>query len=294
MDEFLNPVGPRQQHVMDPNKIGVPIDPREGFEEGSQEITLPSKGVFYMPPYNNVDEITVRNLDWRDEDILTTKKYIEDGTVYDKLVSSVIQNKGMDAYSLVPIDRDTILLWLRANSLGPDFSLNYKCPKCGHTHEAHWDLSKLEIPKYSEAIYNELKQNAEVRIVTPLKNIPVFIKIPLIRESRDTEKRLNNIKEKNNSDMDLLGTGIIDLIVSGVEEENGTIIRNKESIKRFFDKIKLPLIDLRYIKKKVEDLNLRYDTAQDLKCKNCGHVMEGVELPIVHPNFLWPDLGDEL
>ena len=54
-------------------------------------------------------------------------------------------------------------------------------------------------------------------------------------------------------------------------------------------KIKFPISDSRYIRKEAKKITLKYDTAQDLICKGCGHVQEGVEMPIVHQNFLWAD-----
>ena len=79
---------------------------------------------------------------------------------------------------------------------------------------------------------------------------------------------------------------MLSLIISGIEIE-GRIERDKKKILDYFTKIKLPLSDSRYISRQFDKLNLEYNTKKDLTCKYCNHTQEGVEMPIVHQNFLW-------
>lgn len=289
MEDFLSPVGNRHPNsqIADQSKVSPPVDTSE-FEEGCEEIPLPSKGVFYHPPYFCAESFHVRPMDFRDEDILTTQRFIEDGTVFDKVVTAVIQNKGVTAQKLVPIDRDTILIWLRANALGKDMTIDYVCvnPLCKEKNVAKWDLSEIKIPEYEPEVLKELQEKGEYRIVTPQKDVIVYIKVPLIEETRDTEKRFLKMKEKDKFDHDSLATAALQNIISGIEVD-GKIIRKKTEIMAYFTKIKLPLGDSRYIVKSAEKVNLQYDTRKDLVCTSCGHVQESVSMPIVHQNFLW-------
>ena len=291
--DIISPVGPRNpnSHISDKNKTAPVEEKKMEYEEGSQEIPLPSKGVFYMPPNFCKESIWVRPMDFRDEDILTTQKYIEEGTVFDKIVTAVIQEPNITANKLVPIDRDTILIWLRSNALGKDMTIEYKCtnPTCSNQKNiATWDLSEIEIPEYDPEVLKQLKENGEYKIITPQKEAVVYIKIPLIEESNDTQKKYLRKKEAEKLDYDSFATAALSLMVSGVEV-NGKIIRNKKEILSYFEKIKLPLADSRWIKSEAKKISLKYDTKKDLVCKNCGNVQEGVELPIVHQNFLWTD-----
>ena len=292
MDEFLSPIGSKHPnaHLNDTSK-SVPEEKQDDFEEGTEQIPLPSKGFFYAPPYFQRDHINVRALDWRDEDILTTKKFIDEGTVFDKTVTNVIQDRDLSAYKLVPVDRDTILLWLRSNAIGKDMEVEYICSNCGRQNKATWDLSTFKIPEYKPEHLEELMEKGEIRIVTPKQDVVVYLRVPLIEESRDTEKRYLKEKEKNNTENDMLGTISLSLVVSGVEVEPGKIVRRKKEILDYFKKIRLSIGDSRYIRAKANEINLRYDTKKDLVCSNkeCGYVQEGVEMPIVHQNFLWLD-----
>ncbi len=207
IDNYLNPVGPRSpaSTILESKKA----EEVEVHEEGSEQIPLPSKGVFYMPPNFGKEEIWVRPTDFRDENILTTQKYIEEGTVFDKVVTAVIQEKNITAGKLVPIDRDTILLWLRANALGKIMSVDYKCvnQKCKKPENvATWDLSEIKIPEYDPEVLKELQERGELRVVTPLKSIVVYVKVPLIEDSNDTQKKYLKKKEMMTEDVDTLVT----------------------------------------------------------------------------------------
>lgn len=291
LDSFINPVGPRHPNaiVTDQNKM-PPVETPE-YEEGSEEIPLPSKGVFYMPPNFNKQSIWVRPMDFRDEDILTTQKFIEEGTVFDKIVTAVIQEANITAGKLVPVDRDTILIWLRANALGKTMSVDYKClnPRCTKPQNtATWDLSEIKIPEYEPEVLAQLQEMGEYKITTPHKQVVVYVKVPLIEESNDTQKKYLKKKETEKLEQDNLATASLSLIISGVEID-GKITRKKNEILKYFEKIRLPLGDSRWIRSEAKKVNLKYDTAKDLVCKNCGNVQEDVELPIVHQNFLWAD-----
>lgn len=291
MDEFLNPVGSRNHMspLNDGSKNGNPEEEEQkDFEEGTEDIPLPSKGVFYFPPNFLKEELHCRPLDFRDEDILTTDRFINDGSVFDKIVTAVIQDKGISAKSLVPVDRDTILLWLRAKAMGSIMSVEYNCPMCKQKNTATWDLSEIKIPEYDPEIYEELKANGELKIKTPQKELTVYIRVPLIEESKDTEKKFLKRKEMKKQDSDNFATMSLSLIVCGVEVGD-KVIRDKERIMRYFEEIRLPIGDARYIRTRAKDINLQYDTKKDLICSTpeCGHVQEGVEMPIVHQNFLW-------
>ena len=295
IDNYLNPVGPKNPASLIMDKQSAPSEEVER-EEGSELIPLPSKGVFYMPPNFLKEDIWVRPMDFRDENVLTTEKYINEGTVFDKIVTAIIQEKNITAGKLVPIDRDTILLWLRANALGKIMTVDYKCinPKCKKPENiATWDLSEIKIPEYDPEILLQLQDKGELRIVTPLKQAVVYVKVPLIEESNDTQKKYLKRKEVTDDEVDTLATTSLQLIVSGVEVD-GKIIRKKDAIMNYFAKIKLPISDSRWIRKEAKKINLKYDTAKDLVCKNCGHVQESVELPIVHQNFLWLDSSSSL
>lgn len=316
MDDFLNPLAPRNPAQVihsDPTKVSPEqIEPVEEakYIEGAEMIPLPSKGVFYSfhPNYKNLEELQVRQLDYTDEDILTTRSYFNKGTLFNELLKNVIVDPNkFPATALVPVDRETILLWLRTTSFGPIFTIDFKCPVCEAEErkmdgkdsitQVTWDISKFDIPEYSPEIYQELKENGELKITCPLSQAVVRITVPSIGKSLEAEKRLEQKKlaaEKTSKDSrDYFATGSLFLLVSGVDdkEKEGKVIRSSTEIQNYFKKIRLPISDARYIRKQSELINLSYDTKQDVKCSHpdCTHIEEGVTMPILHQRFLWAD-----
>lgn len=300
---MLNPVAPRnpaqlihgdaakvsQQQVLQTEQVSKETK----YVEGAELIPLPSKGVFYKYGFKNLEYLQVRQLDYTDEDILTTQSYFENGTIFNELLKNVIVDPNeFKANSLMPVDRETILFWLRSTAFGNDFEISYKCPieKCKHEHPVHWDLGKLEIPTYPEELFEELKSHGEIKIETPVKKIKVFITVPSIGQSMETNKLLEQKKAASKSTKDFLGTGVLRLLVSGIEVENNKVIRKGDEIMNYFSKMKLPLSDARYIRKMSERINLKYDTKQNIICPNCKFEQE-IELPVLHPEFFWPESG---
>lgn len=291
MSDMLNPVGPRHPNQITGEGTSSSEEPKDGYVEGTELIPLPSRGVFYNfdQRFLGIDKLRVRQLNYTDEDILTTRSYLEDGSVFFEILKNVIVDEsGFTASALMPIDRDTILLWLRSTAFGNEFVAETSCPKCGDKQDVSWDLSTFKIPEYDETIFNELKQNGELTITTPVSKIVVKITVPTIGKAREFEKMMLAKKKNSNSKSDMLGTGSMMLIVSGVEVD-GKVIREKSKIEAHFRKINLTILDARYIRKSIEQINLQYDTKQNVECKSCGHIQEGVEMPMLHPNFFWPD-----
>lgn len=298
-DDFLSPVAPRNPAQMihgDASKVNMQqieqTQEETKYIEGAELIPLPSKGVFYKydQRYNNLEFLQVRQLNYTDEDILTTKSYFDNGTLFNELLKNVIVDaNGFKANGLVPVDRETILLWLRSTAFGNEFEIEFKCSNCSHGYPVKWDLGSLSIPTYPDEIYEELKEYGEYKIETPIKQVKVRITVPTIGKSLEAEKMLQQKKLSTKSTNDFFGTGSLRLIVSGIELENNKVIRKGDEIMNYFTKVNLPISDARYIRKMAEKISLKYDTKQNIVCPNCAHPEEGIELPIIHPQFFWPD-----
>lgn len=294
MDDLLNPLAPRNptnQQMQTSTEEDEVKDQK--YIEGVQAIPLPSRGVFYSwnPKYWNIESLYVRQLNYTDEDILTTKQYFENGTVFNELLkNTIVDENGFTASGLVPIDRDTILLWLRTTSFGKDFEISYECPHCGEFFDITWDISKFDIPKYTDEIYEELKTTGEYKITTPLRDLTVRIVVPTIGKSLETEKRLTAKKAAKKTNQDFYGTGSLMLLLAGIDVD-GRVIRDKSQMEAHLSKINFPISDARYIRKEAEKINLKYNTAKTVTCTACNRTTEGVEMPIIHPNFFWPDYG---
>jgi len=296
LDE-LSPVSPRNKKNIVLNEAKTSPETiskiSKEYIEGGASIPLPSKGIFYSwnQQFFKLETLSVRQLNYTDEDILTTKSYLDDGSVFTELLKNTILTEDFPATGLVPVDRDTILLWLRSTAFGNEFKVEIKCPveNCGHKNIMTWDLGKLEIPTFDEEVFRNLEVNlGEYEIITPLKEVRLKLVVPSVGKSREFEKTLALKKKNLNSKTDFYGTGSLSLIVASVfNEEKQEWVRSTTEIQNYFNKINLPLADSRFIRKELEKINLTYETKQDCTCEACGYIQEGVVMPMLHPNFLW-------
>lgn len=309
----LNPLSPRnpsqqiqqESSKMNPEQIKkikteqeTLKDDLHEYAEGYENVFLPSKGLFYRGDAKGIEYLSVRPFDYTDEDILSTPSFYENGTIYVELLNNVILSKSyLKAKNLVPIDRDTILIWLRSTSFGNEFKVEYECPKCGKGSgdgikgkggEMIWHLDELKIPSYDDELYEKISKDGELSIITPAKQVKLRITVPTASVMESLDKKFTLKKDREKIKKDFFASITLLSVVSGIEMEDGKIERDKNRIDQYFKQIRLPITDSRFILENARDLNLRYETAQDFVCKDCKYIEEGVELPIMHRNFFWP------
>ena len=88
----------------------------------SEEVTLPSKGLLY--PENSPlrkGVIEMKHMTAKEEDILTNQNLIENGTVIDKLLKSLIVTT-CDYDELISGDKNAILIAARILGYGSEYS----------------------------------------------------------------------------------------------------------------------------------------------------------------------------
>ena len=148
------------------NNLDTPIDPNAiksdgpiqvsnvmkdefDFEIPQESVPLPSRGVIYPQegPLHGQETIDIRPMTAREEDILTSRAYIKNGTVLTKLLKSCIVNKTINPDNLISGDRNALLVSLRITGYGADYDVEVDCPECGTKSKQTFDLSSLQIKR---------------------------------------------------------------------------------------------------------------------------------------------------
>src|SRR5210317_2128496 len=96
------------------------------FKLPTETILLPSKGLLY--PENSPlskGEIEMKYMTAKEEDILTNSNYINNGTVIDKLLQSLIVTKDVDYNQLLIGDKNAIMIAARVLAYGKDYTITY-------------------------------------------------------------------------------------------------------------------------------------------------------------------------
>lgn len=252
-------------------------------------VTLPSQGVFYKGRFKGLDKLKVRKLNYADEDILTTRSYYDNGTLFNEILkNTIIDNSGFRAEQLVPVDRDAILMWLRIGAFGKDYIIPHECEECEKKDTRTWDLSDINMPEFNKEYIKELMETGEASVILPDSGIDIKITVPSTGKEFEVNKMLDAEKKQLKTERNHVITGRLLSVISAVNVD-GKEIRDLKAVKSWMSQGNgLSIKDSRFIQAKAKEIDVKIDTAKDFVCKNCGHIEEGVALPMTI-YFFWPE-----
>ena len=240
------------------------------FKFPTEEIELPSKGLVYSKdnPLSS-SKVEIKYMTAKEEDILSNQAYIENGTVLDKLLDSVIISK-IDAKDLIIGDKNAILIATRILGYGSD----YKVAINGKAQEI--DLSELENKPFDGSTMIEGKN--EFAFTLPHSDTKVTYKILDGHDEKKIERELKGLKKLNKNSSPEASTRLKYTLTSVNGETDAKDIREfvdnyflARDARAFRDHLRQTQPDV--------DLNVILDSGEE------------VTVPI-GLSFFWPDFGD--
>ena len=240
------------------------------FKFPTEEIELPSKGLVYSKdnPLSS-GKVEIKYMTAKEEDILSNQAYIENGTVLDKLLDSVIISK-INAKDLIIGDKNAILIATRILGYGSD----YKVTINGKVQEI--DLSELENKPFDESTMLEGKN--EFAFTLPHSDTKVTYKILDGHDEKKIERELKGLKKLNKNASPEASTRLKYTLTSVNGETESKAIREfvdnyflARDARAFRDHLRQTQPDV--------DLNIVLDSGEE------------VTVPI-GLSFFWPDFGD--
>ena len=279
MSSLDTPVTPDQIDNRGPIQVSNVMKDDFGFEIPVESVPLPSRGVIYSEDGSlfGKDTIDIKPMTAREEDILTSRAYIKNGTVLTKLLSSCIVDNSIDPDLLISGDRNALLVSLRITGYGADYEVEVDCPECGTKSKQNFDLSQLAI-KRLEVEPVSLGQNLfEVKLPVTKKNVRV--KFLTGNDERDmmitSERRKKSGMKIESMITDRLSRSIVS--VDGITDRNKLTFfvknlpaRDSLALRRFLDKHEPGIIMKSW-----------------MNCPHC-HEQSEVGLPM-GAAFFWPD-----
>ena len=240
----------------------------------TEEVTLPSKGLLY-PKESPLSKgaVEIKYMTAREEDILTNQNYINNGTVIDKLLQSLITTP-IDYNELLIGDKNAILVAARILGYGTDYEFEYK------GQHVNVDLSELQDKEIDESLIKNNKN--EFFYTLPFSNRSISFRL---LNHGDDQKIANEIKgiQKLDKKVNVLSTTRFKHTILSVDGNY-----EKSDVRDFVDNQFLAR-DARefrkYIKHVMPDINLDIDIDMP-----DGTLEEGVSMPI-GVGFFWPDAG---
>lgn len=256
-------------------EFGITIVPAE-------IVKLPSGGKIYSAESGllNREDVEIKAMTTREEDILTSRAYAKKGTTIMELIKSCVVDRSIDLDQLVSGDRNALMVAIRITGYGPKLKPEVKCPKCSETNHPEFDLSKVSIkPIGADPIAPGAN---EFECDLPITKAKATFKLLTAKDEEDLVNQHERKKKMLNSPVDTLMSDQLKMSLLSI---NGK--RDRAALSFFVDN--MPGQDSKALREKMLDIKPDVDMKQIFECEFCD-LIEEVEIPIDR-EFFWPRSG---
>lgn len=229
-------------------------------------IKLPSGGKFYKTDDENIKKgmIEIYPLTVREEEILSTPRFIVDGTATIMVLNNCIASD-IDAMDLLMYDYTYLLFYLRKISFSDEYIFDITCPVCDNRFKDGFKISDIE--------FDELPKDFKepYKIDLPVSKYTVILSMPRIKHIKEFDKIQSELSPKERREY----SGIADMFAIRTEaviDNNGEIVQ-KEDWVEFYQS--LPPKDRAELTR-----NSSFDSGVDkvmekVICPNCESIIGG-------------------
>lgn len=253
------------------------------FASPTEVVYLPSEGKYYGENHQfcNKSEIEIYYMSAKDEDILTSRRLLEKGIAFDKLIDNVLVQK-VNSRTLLDADRSSILIAARRTGFGDEYETACSCPKCGNLVEVVADLNE-DVTYNSEASSidpSNIQQTQNNTFVYTLKRLSLDVEFRLMNGYDDTQLHNKNEKRKKKKLHESLYSDRLNQILVSLDgNENEALLRNFS--------LKVPLFDAKELLEAYKAVAPSVSIQAEYECNKCGS--DGfLEVPITK-DFFWPN-----
>lgn len=219
-----------------------------------EALTLPSGREIPMP----------RGMTVREEDILANKKDIRDGTAIDKVLAACTELTLPELAESLQGDRMTMLLAVRHETYGDDYSFDADCPRCGKLFEWSVDICDLKLKPLSD------EGEGPFTITLPKSGHVLTFKLLRGKDESKIQRIKEDFKESVSSALMLLRT----VGVKGIDHLNRDWFTS------------LPSADSTHFRHEYDQRDCGVDTSTLVECPSCEKEFE-IDVPI-GPDFFMP------
>mgnify|MGYP001280216967 CR=1 FL=1 len=253
------------------------------FVAPTEFVELPSRGEFYPEGHvlSGVETIEIRQMTAKDEDILTSRALLKNGTALNRMINNLIVDKRINANNMLVGDKNAIIVAARASGYGPEYLTKVTCPNCAETSTCEFDLG--EVTNTDPNAYTEYdavtREGAHFNITLPATNATVTVRMLTGADEERTAKN-NRIHKKAGVQA---GTTLTGQLRSFIVAVNGDT--TQKNIAYFVDH--MPARDSRFLRTIYRVITPNVDMVQQFICSHCDYATE-MEVPFT-ADFFWPD-----
>ena len=257
------------------------LNPLE-FVAPTELVDIPSKGLLYPAdhPLHGKEEIEIRYMTAKEEDILTSKTLLKKGVAIDRFLQNIIVDKNIKVNDLLIGDKNAILIAARSTGYGSDYETQVVCPNCGTKSHESFDLANpfINESKVDEKLGIRKTENNNFLLTMPFSKFEVEIRVL----TGNDEKQITKLADSRKKGM-MQETGMTDQYKMMIVSVQGNAQRNV--INHYVDN--MPLRDARFLRNAYKVVNPDVKVQKHFECSNCGFDQE-MEVPF-GADFLWPD-----
>lgn len=276
---------PKHSSDLPPQLAGDQAVQQLNFITPTEIVSIPSKGKYYPEghPAHNKDSIEIRQMTAKEEDILTSKSLLKKGVAIDRMLESLLVDKGIKPSELLIGDKNALLIAARITGYGAEYSTQVVCPSCETKSNHSFDLQE-HLEKTAEDSKEELPEGCE-----RLPSGNVLIKLPKtgwivecrmmtgadetrIMKMAEARKRFSESEETKLSDQ--LETMIVSI------QTITDLLLLKRAIQL------MPAMDSKHLRKTYQKCVPNVDLKTTITCSSCGEEQE-MEVPFTS-DFFWP------
>ena len=250
-----------------------------GFEIPTQVVPLPSGGIIYPveSSMHGKQEVSIKAMTAKEEDILTSRALIKKGTVISELLKSAIVEDGFDPDIMLSGDRNALMITLRATGYGADYRVEVDCPACGTRSKQNFDLGQLPI------------KQLELDPVAPGANL-FETELPVSKKkvrfkflTGNDEREMSVMAERKKKQGVQVDNAVTTRLQYQIQSVDGITDRTKIG---FFVRA-MPAKDSLHLRKFIDKHEPGIEMKSWMDCPNCFETSE-VRLPL-GATFFWPD-----
>lgn len=236
-------------------------------------VPLPSKGLLYSRVTEDEDVLNGRiklfPMTAREEEILSTTRFIKDGTATRRVMERCIASD-IDAQDILLFDSNFLLFYLRQISYGDEYNFELKCQNsmCEKKFDHTVKISELEFEELPDDIAEPIK------VKLPKSKYTVHFVLPRLYHSEEINYRYNN-RKKSTEDEDKRTIDNFMVTTVKVLDDEGEEV-DKRDWEEFFEA--LPGMDTATLRES-NDYSTGVDTIDNLECPYCGADYSGT-IPI--------------
>lgn len=247
----------------------------------TETVSLPSQGLYYTSESTlfEKDSVEIKHMTAREEDILANQKFIVDGSLFDRLLKSILVDKSINPSDFTAGDKNAVLIAARITGYGDDYKTQRVCENCGAKNEVCFDLTK-------QKVIHDLPQGVTFDdfsktfvFETPKTNLKVNVKILTGQDEeflRKQNEKAESLGISNNPTVNLFRRAVVSV----------NDISDPAALNQLFEA--LPAIDSRKIRTVINNITPVVSTRQPIVCVSCGEETES-EVPF-SLGFFWPDV----